>query len=216
MLQHLKGTLDAANEQCYQIVMQAFLERGRTRWRDPKNGGQLMCSADQLELRLLDLEEQPDITITTPTYNLVLAAYAECATRCVRGDQQVEGVDFFDTYAPVVAWSTTRLLLILFVVLGLATKQVDYTNAFCQADLDEEVYVRMPKLFEKPGHVFRLKSVYGLRQSPKNFYETLKEALEDRGFIQSQHDPCLFISDTVICLFLCGRLLVLCQRWKGH
>ena len=82
MLQHLKDTLHAANEQSYQIVMQAFLERGRTRWRDPKNGGQLMCAADQLELLLRDLEAQRDMTIiiTTPTYNLVLAAYAECAT----------------------------------------------------------------------------------------------------------------------------------------
>jgi Reverse transcriptase (RNA-dependent DNA polymerase) len=73
---------------------------------------------------------------------------------CIRGDQQIEGVDFFDTFAPVVAWLMVCLLLILILVLGLATKQVDYTNAFCQADLDDEVYVQMPKLFEKPGHVY--------------------------------------------------------------
>jgi hypothetical protein len=120
---------------------------------------------------------------------------------CVRGDQQIEGVNFFDTYAPVVAWSTVRLLLILSVTLGLATKQVDYTLAFVQADLDEEVYVRMPKLFEQPGHVYRLKkSVYGLRQAPLNFFLSLKEGLKARGFVQSEHDPCLFISDKVICL----------------
>jgi Reverse transcriptase (RNA-dependent DNA polymerase) len=108
---------------------------------------------------------------------------------------------FFDTFAPVVAWLTVQLLLILAVVLGLATKQVDYTNAFCQADLDDKVYVRMPKLFEQPGHVYRLKkSVYGLRQSPLNFFQMLKQALEGRGFVQSQHDPCLFISQEVICL----------------
>ena len=120
---------------------------------------------------------------------------------CVRGDQQIEGVDFFDTYAPVVAWSTVRLLLILSVTLGLATKQVDYTLAFVQADLDEDVYVRMPKLFEKPGHVYKLKkSVYGLRQAPLNFFLSLKEGLEARGFVQSEHDPCLFVSEKVICL----------------
>jgi hypothetical protein len=63
---------------------------------------------------------------------------------CVRGDRQLEGKDFFETYAPVVSWSTVRLLLILSVTLGLATKQVDYTLAFVQADLKEEVYVEMP------------------------------------------------------------------------
>jgi histone deacetylase 1/2 len=120
---------------------------------------------------------------------------------CVRGDQQIEGVDFFDTFAPVVAWSTVRLLLILSVILGLATKQVDYTLAFVQADLDDEVYVRMPKLFEQPGHVFKLKkSVYGLRQAPLNFFLSLKDGLEARGFVQSAYDPCLFVSETVICL----------------
>ena len=102
---------------------------------------------------------------------------------CVRGDHQIEGVDF-DTFAPVVAWSTTRLLLILSVVLGLATKQVDYINAFCQADLAEEVYVRMPKLFGKPGHIIRLKEgMYGLKQSHYNFYKTPKEV-----------DDCLFLA----------------------
>ena len=136
-----------------------------------------------------DIEVPEGVNILDSTWVFKRKRYPDGSVRklkarwCVRGDQQIEGVDFFDTYAPVVAWSTTRLLLILSVVLGLATKQVDYTNAFCQADLAEEVYVRMPKLFGKPGHIFHLKkSVYGLKQSPKNFYETLKEALENRGF----------------------------------
>ena len=120
---------------------------------------------------------------------------------CVRGDQQIEGVDFFDTFAPVVAWSTVRLLLILSVILGLATKQVDYTLAFVQADLEDDVYVRMPKLFERPGYVYKLKkSVYGLRQAPLNFFLSLKDGLEARGFVQSKYDPCLFVSEKVICL----------------
>ena len=47
---------------------------------------------------------------------------------CVRGDQQIEGIDFFDTFAPVVQWSTVRMLLVLSLTLGLATKQVDYVR----------------------------------------------------------------------------------------
>ena len=73
---------------------------------------------------------------------------------CIRGDRQEEGIDYFETYAPVVSWSTVRLLLVLSVTLGLATKQVDYTLAFVQAGIKEEVYVEMPKLFEKSGCVY--------------------------------------------------------------
>ena len=57
---------------------------------------------------------------------------------CVRGDKQIEGVDFFDTFAPVVNWTTVRLMLILSIVLGLSTRQVDYTAAFVHAPIDKD------------------------------------------------------------------------------
>jgi transposase InsO family protein len=123
---------------------------------------------------------------------------------CVRGDCQIDGVDVFDTYAPVVSWTTVRLLLVLSISLGLATSQVDYTAAFVQAKLpasDGEIFVEMPRGFSTGGKVLKLKrSLYGLRQSPKNFFDHLKERLEYCGFAQSMSDPCLFISDRVICL----------------
>ena len=70
----------------------------------------------------------------------------KCKARfCVRGDMQIEGVDYFETYAPVVQWSTVRALLIMSLVLGLETVQIDFSNAFCQADIEEEIYVEMPR-----------------------------------------------------------------------
>ena len=131
---------------------------------------------------------------------------------CVRGDTQTEGVDYFESFAPVVSWNTVRVLLVLTVVLGLKSTQVDYLAAFCQAPIDTEVYIDPPRGWErlnqmglpitfKPGHVLRLKrSLYGLVQSPKNFFQHLKSNLIKTGFRQSDHDPCLFLSDTVICL----------------
>jgi hypothetical protein len=65
----------------------------------------------------------------------------------------------------VVLWTTVRLLLILTVVFQLHSKQVDYTLAFLHAPLDdgEVVFVRMPRRFDRPGYVMKLKkSVYGL------------------------------------------------------
>ena len=64
---------------------------------------------------------------------------------------QLEGIDFFETYAPVVQWTTVRLMLILEVLLGLKLKQGDVTAAFLHADLEEgeNVFVDMPKGFEQ-------------------------------------------------------------------
>ena len=92
-------------------------------------------------------------------------ALKKCKTRfCVRGDQHIEGVDVFDTYAPVVSWITVRLLLVLSIIFNMHTQQVDYTNAFYQAPLDQTVCVELPSGFEAPNKVLLLKqSEYGLR-----------------------------------------------------
>jgi Reverse transcriptase (RNA-dependent DNA polymerase). len=111
-----------------------------------------------------------------------------------------------------VQWSTIRILLILSITLSLATKQVDYVSAFCQAPIDDDVYIDLPRGWQtlndmgikesfKPGHVLKLnRGLYGLRQSPRNFFNYLKENLEGIGFAQSMLDPCLFISSKVICV----------------
>jgi hypothetical protein len=52
---------------------------------------------------------------------------------------QTLGVDFFETYAPVVQWSTIRLLLSTVLTKNWSTHQVDYTNDFAQAEVKEEV-----------------------------------------------------------------------------
>ena len=76
-------------------------------------------------------------------------------------------IDYFDTFAPVVSWTT--------VILGLDTKQVDYTCAFLHAPITEYVYVRMPRGLEEDRKVLKLQcSLYGLRQSPRNLFEHLK------------------------------------------
>ncbi len=70
---------------------------------------------------------------------------------CAKGDQQIEGIDFFETYAPVVQWTTIRLMFILEILLGLKLKQGDITCAFLHADLEpgENVYVEMPLGFSQ-------------------------------------------------------------------
>jgi hypothetical protein len=157
---------------------------------DSPNWGQAMNGpkkdgyqhAMDMEMDILQEKEAWEEVDRTPDMNVIPSTWAFHCKRfpdglirklkarfCVRGDCQKEGVDFFDTYAPVVSWTTVRLLLIISIVLGLATKQVDYTAAFVQAKLDEdeEVYVAMPRGYAKLGKVLKLKrALYSLKQSP--------------------------------------------------
>ena len=59
------------------------------------------------------------------------------ACLCACGDQKLEGINFFKTYAPVVQWTTMRLILILEVLLKLKSKQGDVTAAFLHGELEE-------------------------------------------------------------------------------
>jgi hypothetical protein len=101
-------------------------------------------------------------------------------------------------------FSTVRMLLKLTLREGWATRQVDYTNAFLQAEMGETVYVEPPRLFEprsgKDLFMLLLKSLYGLKQAPRTFYEKLCEGLLERGFEQSAIDPCLFMKAGCICV----------------
>jgi Reverse transcriptase (RNA-dependent DNA polymerase) len=121
---------------------------------------------------------------------------------CARGDRQIEGLDFFETFAPVTNWMTVRLMLTLSMIFGLYTKQVDYTAAFIHAPIDGDVFVEMPRGFSQKGKCLKLKkSIYGLRQSPRNFFQHLKGKLKNAGLVSNPElDPCLFVSDKVICL----------------
>jgi hypothetical protein len=123
------------------------------------------------------------------------------ARYCARGFEQVEGVDYFETFAPVVMWLTVRLLLIMSILLELETTQIDYTAAFVHAPIDCLVHVAMPPGFGVPGQVWKLrKSLYGLAQSPRNYFIYTRDKLIKMGFVQSEADPCLFISGDIICL----------------
>ena len=134
---------------------------------------------------------------------------------CARGDMQLEGIDFFETYAPVVQWTTIRLMFILEVLLDLKSKQGDVTCAFLHADLgpEETVYVEMPLGFNvksKNGkrQVLKLnKTLYGLRQSPRAFWKYITEKLEACGLKQSKFDPCLFIGPDVMCIVYVDDLI---------
>ncbi|KAL7496729.1 hypothetical protein ACHAWX_000305, partial [Stephanocyclus meneghinianus] len=121
---------------------------------------------------------------------------------CVRGDMQVEGVDFFDTLTPVFQWSTVRSMMILATRMNLISAQAHITAAFIHTPLgpDEHIYVRQPAGFHCDGDLMLKlkKSVYGLFQSSWNFFNYLSDHLVAQGLSPFPLDPCLFVGSSLV------------------
>lgn len=114
-----------------------------------------------------------------------------------RGFQQNAGIDFFQTYSPVVKPVTLRLIFSITITFGWGNQQVDIDNVFINGQLKETVYISQPEGFvdeSKPSHVCKLiKALYGLKQAPKAWYDTFRSFLLKIGFQNLEADHCLFI-----------------------
>lgn len=125
-----------------------------------------------------------------------------------KGYNQRPGVDYKETFSPVVKLATIRTLLSVTVMNGWVLKQMDVNNAFLHEKLTEIVYMMQPPSFKdmsKPDRVCRLKkAIYGLKQAPRAGYSTLRNALLELGFHNSKADSSLFVyrHDSIICYFL--------------
>jgi hypothetical protein len=114
-----------------------------------------------------------------------------------RGFTQQHGIDYGDTFSPLVKPATVRLILSFAVSRGWTLRQIDVCNAFLHGFLAETVYMQQPPGFEDvqyPYHVCKLqRSIYGLKQSPCAWYARLSHRLYRLGFTSSKVDTSLFI-----------------------
>nr|GEV01052.1 zinc finger, CCHC-type [Tanacetum cinerariifolium] len=114
----------------------------------------------------------------------------------IQGFRQKEGIDYFDTYAPVVRITTIRLLLDLVAIQNLVIHQMDVKTAFLNGDLDEEVYMKQPKGFIMPSNEHKVcklvKSLYGLKQAHKQWHQKFDEVVLSSGFHLNQSDKCVY------------------------
>ena len=115
----------------------------------------------------------------------------------LRGFTQRPGVDFDETFSPVVKPATVRTVLSLALSRRWPIHQLDVKNAFLHGTLSETVYCAQPPGFEdpaRPDFVCRLnRSLYGLKQAPRAWYSRFATYLLSLGFVEAKSDTSLFV-----------------------
>ena len=116
-----------------------------------------------------------------------------------KGFTQTHGVDYFETFAPVVKMSTLQYVLSHALNKGWPIEQMDVKVAFLNGDLDCDIYMEQPEGYVKgKDKVCKLnKAIYGLKQSARQWYQKFTNLMLKNQFTQSHEDPCLFIHQRI-------------------
>ena len=143
-------------------------------------------------------ERKPGMHVLPSKYVFKMKTTGPKARVVAVGFRQVHGVDYMETYAPVVNIITVRMFFAVIVQMDLELEQMDVVTAFLYGDLDEDIFMEVPEGLrdsKQPNLVCRLlKSIYGLKQAPRQWYAKVHSFLVEKlGFKSSRNDPCLYI-----------------------
>ena len=127
-----------------------------------------------------------------------------------KGFTQREGVDFNEIFSPVVKQASIRAIMSKAAYEDLEIEQLDVKTAFLHGTLDETIYMRMPEGFEEDGDKVCLlqKSLYGLRQAPRQWNHKFDEFMMKNRFTKSAYDPCVYFNDSLFLLLYVDDILI--------
>jgi hypothetical protein len=113
-----------------------------------------------------------------------------------RGFSQKEGINYEETFSPVVRYTSIRTIIALAAKMKWKLHQMDVKTAFLNGVIEEEVYIEQPQGFaveDKKSHVCRLKkALYGLKQAPRAWYGHIDSFLTSLVFTKSKEDSNLY------------------------
>ena len=133
------------------------------------------------------------------------------ARLCAGGRWSIESVDYWSTYSPVVSWSTVRLIIVFATINNWHMRSINFIMAYPQAPINTDIFMKPPKvppnfcipdlpsftdLFAKVYKILR--SIYGLKDAGRTWFDFLKKILIERGWSPSKIDPCLFTKDGIL------------------
>ena len=133
----------------------------------------------------------------------------KCKARlCCHGGQQEHGINYWDTYSPVVSWVSVRTMLILSAVHQLESRSIDFTLAYPQALVKTNIYLHSPRGNKINRHgkdtVLKLiRNLHGLKDASKTWFEHCSEAFQKMGYVPSNVNTCVFLrNDSIIICYV--------------
>eukprot|EP00957_Ditylum_brightwellii_P106236 8104901-Ditylum_brightwellii.AAC.1 len=119
------------------------------------------------------------------------------ARLCCHGGQQQWGLNFYETYAPVVRWASVRTMMVMSKIYHLNTRSINFALAYPQAAIKTKIY-----LFLAAGIIINVdgkdmvlklkKNIYGFKDVDRTWWEHLSAGLESMGFKQCNSDQCVW------------------------